>query len=522
MSARPPRPALPTTSPLPSTLRLPPASPLPRALLARLSRPALLALVAAWLADDAPPPACAPLLAHDLDPHAPADPDPDAAAAAYPPARTVPALRALYRDLEHTHASKRDVAARVLEGDWRRGLSLAQCAAADLKALEERPERLKWTALRLERAPRPPDESTAGAPSSKRKAAEPEPTRGRAPPRFHGPSFVRALQAELGALVRAHYHLARAPGGLPATLLRLWIRDTPYGGRRGHGHTTRGDDMGRTVYAAFPDGVGFVYVATTGGGAGTLRTIYEAIPRAMAGGKAGWVLTPTALVARSLRTLVEARGPGRGGGAAGAWSVYADRVAEGTPTGGSGHDEDKENRPVESAGKGGEGVPREEHGERDEQDARERKRRKMVAHSRFGTSGDPDDGRGIERFQIRIEEPFALGHSAPPPVQPARRSRTERRAPQRRGRSKEASVVVLAEEQRAGVAKGTISKSWAPSVEVTFHGAHVFAGIRSLVESGAVDGERMPAWMTGEDGVSVGAVKGREVMGHKGTGIWKT
>ena len=530
MSARAPRPALPTTSPLPSALRLPARSPLPRALLARLSRPALLALVAAWLADDPPPPARAPVLAHDLDPHAAYPDADDDAAAAYPPARTIPELRETYRDLESGHAGKRDIVARVLEGDWRRGLSLGQCAAADLAALAERPERLRWTALRLERATQARDRKDgASARGAKRKASDMDPKRS-APPRFHGPTFVRALQAELGPLVHAHYHLARAPDGLPLTILRLWIRETPYGSKRGahgsRGHKVRGDDAGRTVYVAFPDDAGFVYVSTTGGsgggGASTVRTIYEAIPKAMAGGKAGWVLAPTAMVARSLKALVEARGPGRGGGAAGAWSVYADRTTEGMLVGGAGVDEDKENQPVEPAGKREGGAAREGYGARDESDARKRKRRKMIAQSRFGSSGNPDDGRGIERLQIRIEEPYGLGGPAPEPGRPAGRREPEKRANQRRARAKEAGVTVLAEEQSAGAVKGMGSKSWTPSVEVTFHGAHVVAGIRSLVETGAVDGERMPAWMTGEDGISVGAVKGREVMGHKGSGIWRT
>jgi central kinetochore subunit Mis15/CHL4 len=56
-------------------------------------------------------------------------------------------------------------------------------------------------------------------------------------------------------------------------------------------------------------------------------------------------------------------------------------------------------------------------------------------------------------------------------------------------------------------------------VRLTFHGSHVFAGIRQLVECGIVDGERMPGWMTGEEGVTIGAVRNGRIRGHKGSGL---
>lgn len=50
-------------------------------------------------------------------------------------------------------------------------------------------------------------------------------------------------------------------------------------------------------------------------------------------------------------------------------------------------------------------------------------------------------------------------------------------------------------------------ESWTPDVHLSFQGSHVFAGVRQLVEQGIVDGEKMPGWMAGDAGVSVGAVK---------------
>jgi central kinetochore subunit Mis15/CHL4 len=63
------------------------------------------------------------------------------------------------------------------------------------------------------------------------------------------------------------------------------------------------------------------------------------------------------------------------------------------------------------------------------------------------------------------------------------------------------------------------TQGWRPFVRLTFHGSHVFAGIRQLVESGIIDGERMPGWMTGEEGVTIGAVRNGRIRGHKGSGV---
>ncbi|KAG7285539.1 hypothetical protein NEMBOFW57_010168 [Staphylotrichum longicolle] len=40
-----------------------------------------------------------------------------------------------------------------------------------------------------------------------------------------------------------------------------------------------------------------------------------------------------------------------------------------------------------------------------------------------------------------------------------------------------------------------------------------------LVECGIIDGERMPGWMTGEEGVTIGAVRNGRIRGHKGSGL---
>ena len=51
-----------------------------------------------------------------------------------------------------------------------------------------------------------------------------------------------------------------------------------------------------------------------------------------------------------------------------------------------------------------------------------------------------------------------------------------------------------------------------PKIRLVFHGSHIFAGVRRLVETGFVDGADMPGWLTGEDGVSVGVVRGGRML----------
>ena len=140
------------------------------------------------------------------------------------------------------------------------------------------------------------------------------------------------------------------------------------------------------------------------------------------------------------------------------------------------------------------------------------KRRKEVAQGRFGSSAKPDDGTGIDRFEVRIDDPFP-GMTAAATDEAADTADAQARS-NRRGRPSllDRSAADLEEIQERDI--------WVPDVRVTFQGSHIFAGIRQLVEQGVVDGEKMPGWMTGEAGVTVGAVKnGRIRTKNQGTGV---
>lgn len=188
-------------------------------------------------------------------------------------------------------------------------------------------------------------------------------------------------------------------------------------------------------------------------------------------------MTTTSLSSRSLSTLLSLRGPGRSNAAPAGWSIFAENSF--------GHDTldydivSNRNRRSSGSQAGAEQEGTTEQGvfsggpvgggkrSRGSKDDAASKRRKQVAEARFGPSGKEDDGKGLERLDVRMEDPF-------PPT----------------------SVQAEASEE-----------PWTPDVHLSFQGSHVFAGVRQLVEQGIVDGEKMPGWMAGDAGVSVGVVK---------------
>ena len=80
--------------------------------------------------------------------------------------------------------------------------------------------------------------------------------------------------------------------------------------------------------------------------------------------------------------------------------------------------------------------------------------------------------------------------------------------------------VALADEDDEGAGAGEIArggrKGWRPRVRLALQGPHVFAGVRQLVEAAVFDPARLPAWLTGEDGVSVAVVRNGRVRAQRG------
>ncbi|ELR01901.1 hypothetical protein VC83_03937 [Pseudogymnoascus destructans] len=460
--------SVPTSSALPPSLLIPSTDPAIPRLLSKLSRPALLSLTLDWL-DDRNQSLSAPFLV------SPDDDDADDLHAGdfYPPHSSLEDLREFYTELQSTRGTRTALLDRLLTGDYRHGLTLYQLAMADTLILQTHPTSQKWSAYAL------------------------TPSHSSVPPvpRFHPPTFLKALQRALPPDIKAHYNLDRPPR-LPLLLLRVMLLDTPYA-------TTPSLSGAKVVYVAFPDASPHIFLSaassppattTTSTKENTARDLRRALiaclPTALSRPRERYTLASTNLSARSLEAMIALRGGGRTGKAQGGWGGYAlsGKKAGDTPlesvapvlrevvgvanknvagevgklVGGGGEKDGKEEDEVDLVHKVLEGRGR---GMKRPLDpgAETAKRRRLIAAARFGDVPSAP----LELVDVRIEDPFP----------------------------------------------GEKEGGWCPSVRVAFRGSDVFKGVRALVERGVVEGERMPGWMTGEGGVSGGVVRGGRVGG---------
>jgi len=521
--------SIPTTGRLPSALRVDPSNPAVSKILNRLSRTSLLSIALDWL-DENNQSLAAPYLRP-----AEADNDSEDDDDFNPPARSLPALQELYADLQVRKGSKREVIDRITEGDWRRGLSLYQLAMADLQYLYDHPLSQRWTAYRI--VPLKPHNPDADADDNMPSV---EDKQSLVIPRFHPSTFLNALQAQVPPDVKAHYNFDRHRT-LPLLLLRIFILDSPYNtplGLRSSSTTTF--DTSRTVYIAFPDASPHVFISkpqslsttagATGGESKSLRTlIVEGIPKALSRPRQRVTLKATGLMTRNLTELLDRKGAQRTNAAGGGWGVYADEKTKESPL-----DTVLPTPPLseeDSHSSEGRGRGKRERllSAPERKEERARKRARLVAKARFGESGRLEDGKGVERVDIVVDDPFHVD-SRDDGEDERRRSgedrdeadedeeiQWERRASSKGGRKSRADADVEMEVEKEPGGDG--GEAWRPYVRLTFHGSHVFAGIRQLVEHGIIDGERMPGWMTGEEGVTVGAVRSGRIRGYKGSGV---
>lgn len=506
--------SIPTKGRLSSDVRLPPSNPTVHKALNRLSRPSLLALVLEWLNDDNFQ-LCAPLLGEEDDDDG-----------FYPPASSLEELRAIYADLQYRKGSKREVLDRVTESDWQHGLTLYQLALADAQYLQDHPTSQKWTAYRimpLKEASHVDDEEQI--PEVDRESLT--------LPRFHPSTFIQNLQSYVLPDVKAHYHFHR-PQGLTLSVLRIFIVESPYStsmAQLDNSLMPPGPEFesSRTLYIAFPDASPFVYLSKsqTMGSLGATESksfrnlVVEGIPKALSRPRERYILKPTNITTKNLDALLHIRGVGRTNAAGGGWDIYADKKKIESPLDSilptpplSEESSDDTSLLATQAGSkrkaGSLGGMSEFH-----------KRARLCAQARFGDTAKIDDGLGIERVDIVIEDPFP-SRSRGEPAEEEQDSQDgeissdeERSGPQGGRRSNTQSAPENAPDNR----DEDNSSTWVPSVKLTFHGSHVFAGIRQLVKTGIIDGERMPGWLTGEEAVTVGAVRHGRIRGHKGSGL---
>lgn len=583
--------SVPIASRLPSSLRIAPTNAAVTRVLSRLSRPALLSLALDWL-DEGNQSLTAPYLRRsDNDDD---DDDDDDDNDFYPPAASLEALQEHYANLQTRKGSKREVLDRILEGDWRHGLSLYQLAMADLQHLYDHPTSQKWTAFQIVPLTAKAEGDATdgdGDGDGDSPAAAVVDKASLVVPRFHPSSFLRNLQAQILPDIKVHYNFDRHKH-LPLLLLRIFILDSPYNtsmaaapvpsaGTDSTGPARPASfESSRTVYIAFPDGSPFVYLSSAqsssagerapgavvgvNGGAASLRSlVVEAIPKALSQPRERYALKPTNLATRNLAELLQRRGAGRTNTAGGGWGIYADEkttiespLSTALPDSVASRLEGKKKKKEGKRGRGATGTGKRPLSPGTQRDQQQAKRRKQVAAARFGLSAKMGDGCGVERVDIVMQDPFPGGRrfdrkerneterepmavdsepsQAPPPAADRRRSKAGRRSQidaalardeeqseEEEAKERDEARRTAGEEQdEEGGGEGESSEStWRPRVAFTFHGPHVFAGIRQLVEAGVIDGEKMPGWMTGEEGVTVGAVRHGRIRGHRGSGM---
>ena len=501
--------SVPAKTRLPSTLRVDSGNSAVAKSLSRLSRSSLIALALDWL-DDSAIENAVPYLRRPPEEDEDDDEDMDDL---YPPCRSIDELRQLYEDMRQQKGSKRDVVSRILEGDWRNGMTLYQLAMADFSYIDEHPTSQKWSAYQILPLHQPSQD--AGEDEVLKVDRESLKI-----PRFHPATFLQNLQEQVLPDVKAHYHFYR-PESFPVLVLRIFVVDSPYStdlalSSLDQTGTAANFDTSRTIYLAFPDGSPSLYITKVqstgpvalGDSKSLQRLVVDGVPKALSRPRERFTVKSTSLSSRNLGALLDKKGAGKTNAAGGGWSIYADDKSKKSPL-------DSILPPSPLSRESVESVPGQKRKTPMNLAQRERKRAKLIAEGRFGDSSRVDDGKGVERLEVVLQDPF-------PPADTVEGSEEEDEAPTRsnRRRSKVDAVVQQANQNDEEDPDDTRQSSdWTPSLKVAFSGSHVFAGIRQLVEAGIVDGERMPGWMTGEEGVTTGLVRRGRIRGHKGSGI---
>lgn len=406
----------------------------------------------------------------------------------------------------------------------------------DMQHLLEHPTSQKWTALKLAHIT-----AGDGEPMKKRQKTEHDPN-----PEIHTSTFLRNLQNQISPLVKAHYHVHRPAESLqlPMTILRIYITDTPYRNPRVSKATNVAfTDSSKTIYVAFPDSCPYVYISLNSSALsgskssissssdvqGLKKLVLDAIPKALSSQHNRYKLETTSLSAKSLTALLNLRGNGKTNSAQGTFSIFADGTIEESPLDSAAaaplrpqddqensHSRREENKnpyptpentqpPNSQLPASQKSLKRRASISISVAEAANAKRRKELASTRFGTSAlDPVDGTGLDRFEIRLEEAV---HSMFTTDSVSSLLHTSHVVSFRRR-------TTLLDAYSPLPVPPTQDRD-RPAIRLTFSGTHVFAGIRALVENGVVDGERMPRWLTGEEGVSVGVVREGRVLGRE-------
>jgi central kinetochore subunit Mis15/CHL4 len=496
------QPTIPSTDPLSDSIRLPSTHPTVFKILSALSRPALLDLATEWCLPEYRK-ACGPYINEDFDVEDETCP--------WTAATTYDELIELYRDeLSARKGSKRELLDRILEGDWRHGISLQQLAMAETQSILDSPGARRWTAFEIYNK------------SSKSKSNKTTPSPKQ--PKVNPPTFTSALHKQLSSLTKVHYYVSY-PKSHNLVLIRVSLFDTPYQ-TPNFSITPELLAVSKTVFLAFPTNApSYVYVSRPSSNSSVhqdldtdssslLSFVTKSIGPALSRTGRRFALRPTALSARSLDTLLTIRGAGRSNAAGGGWSIFSDEQrgtelasvldltsvtstdstidrivkSKGSNEDDVGDETNKENeatlpprrnptrskRPFQHETPAAHLVPS------------KRTRLQRETAGRFGVSvqtegKDEISTTALSRFDVTIRDSF-------PASAPVRSTETTSKSGTN---DAEASTIQIQPS----------------NVRIGFQGRDVFAGIRRLTELGIIDANRIPAWMTGEGNVSGGVVK---------------
>ena len=466
------------------------------------------------------------------------------------PAETIEGLRLIYNRLRYEAIkNKRYIVDRILDGDWRRGLSLYQVATIDFQCLSENEKAFRWTALKL--VPQSEDEDGELEPVKKRRKIDPAPC-----PTVSPSTFLRNLQHEVSPLVKAHYQLQQLHTPQNLSIIRICVADSPYLNPQSSVQPSLlFTDPNRVIFIAMPDSCPYIYVSVSGAAkeasaakkksfsarmdtTSLKRTVLEEIPKALGKSQYRYSLESTSLTARSLTTLLALRGNSGKNAANGIYTIFANGAVDNSPVDAEKAtfaekilqacetEEDNEHNlnlsklslnprqvgenrtalverstsvPVAKVAKSEDGGLN----------------LKLAAAARFGIADTPNEKLdstdlasatttpGLDRLRIRLDEDLFSKTGRPSSIVPE---------------AVHHGIDPFDQTAPSDPKSGGQPRQGSARMTLTFQGSNVFLGIRKLVESGVIGVEKLPAWMTGEDAISGGTVRHGIVVHGRGGG----
>ncbi|KAK9450150.1 centromere protein Chl4/mis15/CENP-N [Limtongia smithiae] len=369
----------------------------------------------------------------------------------------VMAVRGAYEFMQEARYSKKEITERMVNVDWSRGFNMRQVANIEFEYLFEKPLCMKWTASAVSLI----SPNSTGSHDKERMSA----VLGLRPASLstvHAPTFVKHLKRALHSLIDNHVHVIQHRT-LPLALVRIQLHDS----------RTKAMQRGRyTVFCAIPVSPQHIFNTPF---LNPFQTILrECIETSISMPGLQVRLEATSLTARSLETLLSMRTTNRMATALGGWSVYARNEVDASPL------ESAEKVVADQIAAEAKELDAEQDHEVSGTETRRNKRARTI-DARFGA------------VAVETENPEVVGTTST--------SSTVQVAPETALTHVEFRVENDCEVGRPGE---TITVT--PKVRMVFDGTHVFEGLRLLAQKGCINTSKMPQWMTGELGVSVGVI----------------